>query len=177
MGIKTNEMKIERLVIGVLLLVLAWLFLNKTPKLGDTKIKYLNKYEIIVDSIEYESEATKQKIKEYKSKSLYLSKDLKVLKDSLEIAKNQKDTVKIIVVQERVINNQDSIIEQKDITIKYQDTLIEQCSEINLNLNKNNDLLKDSIIDLNIKIGKQKKRSKFVIAAIAVLGGTGILFK
>ena len=170
-------MKIERLIIGILLLILGWVAINKVPKLSNTKIRYLNKYEIIVDSIEYESEATKQKIKEYKSRTLYLSKDLKVLKDSLEIAKNQKDTVKIIVVQEKVINNQDSIIEQKNVTIKYQDTLIQQCEEINLNLNKNNDLLKDSIIDLNTKIVKQKKRSKFVIATIAVLGGAGILLK
>jgi hypothetical protein len=148
-------MKLEKILIGVLLLVVAWLVLHKKPALP-TEIRYITKLEQRLDTLYKDTIIFKTKIRRFKDTIL-------IYRDSVIIAKENNDTVKIIAFQ-------DSVINQQDYTIKWQDTLICQLDTIIDVQNKVNDKLKDSIVDLNKDVQKRKKRSK-----IAHLISVGVL--
>ena len=148
-------MKLERVIIGVLILVCVWLAFHKVPKNG-VDIKYITKYEKRIDTLIKDTIVYKTKIRRFKDTIL-------IYRDSVIIAKKNNDTVKIIAFQ-------DSVIQQQDYTIKWQDTLIGQLDTIIDVQNKVNDKLKDSIVDLNKDVQKRKKRSK-----IAHLISVGVL--
>jgi len=148
-------MKLDKILIGLLLLFVAWLVLHKQPTLP-TEIRYITKLEQRLDTLYKDTIVFKTKIRRFKDTIL-------IYRDSVIIAKENNDTVKIIAFQ-------DSVIEQQDYTIKWQDSLIGQLDTIIDVQNKVNDKLKDSIVDLNKDIHKRKKRSK-----IAHLISVGVL--
>jgi hypothetical protein len=148
-------MKLEKILIGVLLLVVAWLVLHKQPTLP-TEIRYITKLEQKLDTLYRDTIVFKTKIRRFKDTII-------IYRDSIIIAKENNDTVKIIAFQ-------DSVIEQQDYTIKWQDTLIGQLDTIIDVQNKVNDKLKDSIVDLNKDVQKRKKRSKIA----HIIGSIGI---
>ena len=148
-------MKLEKILIGVLLLVVAWLVLHKQPSLP-TEIRYITKLEKRLDTLYRDTIVFKTKIRRFKDTIL-------IYRDSVIVAKENNDTVKIIAFQ-------DSVIKQQDYTIKWQDTLIGQLDTIIDVQNKVNDKLKDSIIDLNKDFEKRKKRSKIA----HIIGSIGI---
>jgi hypothetical protein len=148
-------MKLERVVIGVLILVCVWLAFHKIPKNG-VDVKYITKYEQRIDTLIKDTIVYKTKIRRFKDTII-------VFRDSVREAKENNDTVKIITFQ-------DSVIEQQDYTIKWQDTLIGQLDTIIMYQNRVNDKLKDSVIDLNKDIHKRKRRGK-----IAHLVSVGLL--
>jgi hypothetical protein len=148
-------MKLEKILIGVLLLIVAWLVLHKQPTLP-TEIRYITKLEKRLDTLYRDTIVFKTKIRRFKDTIL-------IYRDSVIVAKESNDTVKIIAFQ-------DSVIEQQDYTIKWQDTLIGQLDTIVDVQNKVNDKLKDSIIDLNKDVLKRKKRSKLThLISVGVL--------
>ena len=148
-------MKLEKILIGVLLLVVAWLVLHKQPTLP-TEIRYITKLEQRLDTLYRDTIVFKTKIRRFKD-------TIVIYRDSVIVAKENNDTVKIIAFQ-------DSVIEQQDYTIKWQDTLIGQLDTIIDVQNKVNDKLKDSIVDLKKDVLKQKKRSKIA----HIIGSIGI---
>ena len=148
-------MKLERVIIGLLIIIALWLAFHKVPKNG-VDIRYLTKYEKRIDTLIKDTTIFKTKIRRFKDTVI-------VYKDSIREAKENNDTVKIIKFQ-------DSVIEQQDYTIKWQDTLICRLDTIVMLQNKTKDKLKDSIVDLNKDIHKRKKRSK-----IAHLISVGVL--
>ena len=148
-------MKLDKILIGVLLLVVAWLVLHKKPTLP-TEIRYITKLEQRLDTLYRDTIVFKTKIRRFKDTIL-------IYRDSVIVAKENNDTVKIIAFQ-------DSVIEQQDYTIKWQDTLIGQLDTIIMYQNRVNDKLKDSVIDLSKDIHKRKRRGK-----IAHLISVGLL--
>ena len=148
-------MKLEKILIGVLFLVVAWLILHKQPTLPN-EVRYITKLEQRLDTLYRDTIIFKTKIKRFKDTII-------IYRDSVIIAKENNDTVKIIAYQ-------DSVINQQDYTIKWQDTLICQLDTIIDVHNKVNDKLKDSIIDLNKEVQKRKKRSKIA----HIIGSIGI---
>ena len=148
-------MKLERVIIGLLILVCVWLAFHKIPKNG-VDVKYITKYEQRIDTLIKDTIVYKTKIRRFKDTII-------VFRDSVREAKENNDTVKIIAYQ-------DSVIEHQDYTIKWQDTLIDQLDTIIMYQNRVNDKLKDSVIDLNKDIHKRKRRGK-----IAHLISVGLL--
>jgi hypothetical protein len=144
-------MKLERLVIGVLILVCVWLAFHKVPKNG-VDIKYITKYEKRIDTLIKDTIVYKTKIRRFKDTII-------IFRDSVREAKENNDTVKIITFQ-------DSVIEQQDYTIKWQDTLIGQLDTIIMYQNRVNDKLKDSVIDLNKK--KKKRKLLHILSVIGI---------
>ena len=144
-------MKLERVIIGVLIIIALWLAFHKVPKNG-VDIRYLTKYEKRIDTLIKDTTIFKTKIRRFKDTII-------VYKDSVREAKENNDTVKII-------RYQDSVIEQQDYTIKWQDTLIGQLDTIVMYQNKVNDNLKDSIIDL--QQNKKRKKLAHILSAIGL---------
>ena len=144
-------MKLERLIIGVLILVCVWLAFHKIPKNG-VDVKYITKYEQRIDTLIKDTIVYKTKIRRFKDTII-------VFRDSVREAKENNDTVKIIQFQ-------DSVIEQQDYTIKWQDTLIGQLDTIIMYQNRVNDKLKDSVIDLNKK--KKKRKLLHILSVIGI---------
>ena len=143
-------MKLEKILIGVLLLVVAWLVLHKQPTLP-TEIRYITKLEQRLDTLYRDTIVFKTKIKRFKDTVI-------IFRDSVKEAKENNDTVKIIQFQ-------DSVIQQQDYTIKWQDTLIGQLDTIIMYQNRVNDKLKDSVIDLN-----KKKKNRKLLHILSVIG-------
>ena len=159
-------MKLERLIIGLLIIALLWLAFNRVPKYKGTDIRYLTKYEQRIDTLLKDTIVFKTKIRRFKD-------TLIVYKDSLIYAKENNDTVKIIKFQ-------DSVIVQQDFTIKWQDTLINQMDSIVMYQNKVSDKQKLRIQELKKDVEKEttkkniwKKATIFVTA----LGLTTYLIK
>ena len=144
-------MKLERVIIGLLIIIALWLAFHKVPKNG-VDIRYLTKYEKRIDTLIKDTTIFKTKIRRFKDTVI-------VYKDSVRYAKENNDTVKIIKFQ-------DSVIEQQDYTIKWQDTLIGQLDTIVMLQNKVNDNLKDSIIDL--QQNKKRKKLAHILSAIGL---------
>ena len=144
-------MKLEKVIIGVLILVCVWLAFHKIPKNG-VDIKYITKYEQRIDTLIKDTIVYKTKIRRFKDTII-------IFKDSIKEAKENNDTVKIIRFQ-------DSVIEQQDYTIKWQDTLIGQLDTIIMYQNRVNDKLKDSVIDLNKK--KKKRKLLHILSVIGI---------
>ena len=144
-------MKLEKVIIGLLILACVWLAFHKVPKNG-VDVKYITKYEKRIDTLIKDTTIFKTKIRRFKD-------TIVVFRDSLIVAKENNDTVKIIAFQ-------DSVIEQQDYTIKWQDTLICQLDTIVMLQNKVNDKLKDSIIDL--QQNKKRKKLAHILSAIGL---------
>ena len=144
-------MKLEKILIGVLLLVIAWLVLHKQPTLP-TEIRYITKLEQRLDTLYRDTIVYKTKIRRFKD-------TIVIYRDSVIIAKENNDTVKII-------RYQDSVIEQQDYTIKWQDTLICRLDTIVDLQNKANDELKDSIVGL--QEDKKRKKLAHILSAIGL---------
>ena len=144
-------MKLEKVIIGVLILVCVWLAFHKVPKNG-VDVKYITKYEKRIDTLIKDTIVYKTKIRRFKDTII-------IFRDSIKEAKENNDTVKII-------RYQDSVIEQQDYTIKWQDTLIGQLDTIVMLQNKTNDKLKDSIIDL--QQNKKRKKLAHILSAIGL---------
>ena len=147
-------MKVERFIIGLLILVCVWLAFHKVPKNG-IDVKYITNVEQRIDTLIKDTIVFKTKIKRYKDTII-------VFRDSVREAKENKDTIKIIAFQ-------DSLIFQQDYTIKWQDTLIDQLDTIIMYQNRVTDKLKDSVIDLNKDIKKAKRKRIGIFAAIGIL--------
>jgi len=147
-------MKLERVIIGLLILVCVWLAFHKVPKNG-VDVKYITNVEQRIDTLIKDTIVFKTKIKRYKDTII-------VFRDSVREAKENKDTIKIIAFQ-------DSLIFQQDYTIKWQDTLIDQLDTIIMYQNRVTDKLKDSVIDLNKDIKKAKRKRIGIFAAIGIL--------
>lgn len=159
-------MKLERLIIGLLIIALLWLAFNRVPKYKGTDIRYLTKYEQRIDTLLKDTIVFKTKIRRLKD-------TLIVYNDSLIYAKENNDTVKII-------RYQDLVIVQQDNTIKWQDTLINQMDSIVIYQNKVSDKQKSRIQELKTDVEKEttkkniwKKATIFVTA----LGLTTYLIK
>jgi len=157
-------MKLERVIIGLLILVCVWLMYMKRPIYSTGRLQTIEHVIHGKDSI-----VTKwrTKIVEDKSKIKGLSNQVDRLKDSLELVKELKDTVRIIEYQDTVIAQQDTIIRfYEDLTANCDSIIIEQNQVIEL---------KDSIIFIqreSIKdFTKKKKRRKLgeIIAGIGLL--------
>lgn len=150
-------MKIQKVIIGVLILLCVWLALNRVPKYKGIDIRYLTKYETRIDTLLKDTVIFKTKIRRFKD-------TIVVYKDSLIIAKENNDTVKIIKFQ-------DSIIVQQDYTIKWQDTLINQMDSIVMYQNKVSDKQKARIQELKKDSEKNKKRNriKSIVAGIGLI--------
>ena len=144
-------MKLEKVIIGLLILVCVWLDFHKVPKNG-VDVKYITKYEQRIDTLIKDTIVYKTKIRRFKDTII-------VYKDSVREAKENNDTIKIIQFQ-------DSVIEQQDYTIKWQDTLIGQLDTIIMYQNRVNDKLKDSVIDLNKK--KKKRKLLHILSVIGI---------
>lgn len=144
-------MKLEKVIIGVLILVCVWLAFHKIPKNG-VDIKYITKYEQRIDTLIKDTIVYKTKIRRFKDTII-------IFRDSVREAKENNDTVKIIQFQ-------DSVIEQQDYTIKWQDTLIGQLDTIIMYQNRVNDKLKDSVIHLNKK--KKKRKLLHILSVIGI---------
>ena len=144
-------MKLEKVIIGVLILACVWLAFHKVPKNG-VDVKYITKYEQRIDTLIKDTIVYKTKIRRFKDTII-------VYKDSVREAKENNDTLKIIQFQ-------DSVILQQDYTIKWQDTLIGQLDTIIMYQNRVNDKLKDSVIDLNKK--KKKRKLLHILSVIGI---------
>ena len=144
-------MKLEKVIIGLLILVCVWLAFHKVPKNG-VDVKYITKYEQRIDTLIKDTIVYKTKIRRFKDTII-------IFKDSIREAKENNDTIKIIQFQ-------DSVIEQQDYTIKWQDTLIGQLDTIIMYQNRVNDKLKDSVIDLNKK--KKKRKLLHILSVIGI---------
>ena len=144
-------MKLEKVIIGLLILACIWLAFHKVPKNG-VDVKYITKYEKRIDTLIKDTTIFKTKIRRFKDTII-------VYRDSVREAKENNDTVKIIAFQ-------DSVIEQQDYTIKWQDTLIGQLDTIVMLQNKVNDKLKDSIVDL--QQNKKRKKLAHILSAIGL---------
>ena len=147
-------MKLERFIIGLLILACVWLAFHKVPKNG-IDVKYITKIEKRLDTLYKDTIVFKTKIKRYKDTII-------VFRDSVREAKKNKDTIKIIAFQ-------DSLIFKQDYTIKWQDTLIGQLDTIIMYQNRVTDKLKDSVIDLNRDIKKAKRKRIGIFASIGLL--------
>ena len=159
-------MKLERLIIGLLIIALLWLAFNRVPKYKGTDIRYLTKYEQRIDTLLKDTIVFKTKIRRFKD-------TLIVYKDSLIYAKENNDTVKII-------RYQDSIIVQQDYTIKWQDTLIGQMDSIVMYQNKVSEKQKSRIQDLKKDVEKETTKKniwKKATATVGVIGLTLFLIK
>lgn len=139
-------MKFKELTILIMLGIILYLFVQKTPKHQPQKIKYITKYEQKIDTIKQEIVKIKQVKKAYFD-------TIVIYKDSVIEARQTKDTIKLIAFQ-------DSVIKQQDIYIIFQDTLISKCDSIISHQTKENEVLKQSITDLTKVAEKRKKRNK-----------------
>jgi len=149
-------MKIERFIIGLLILACVWLAFHKVPKNG-IDVKYITNVEQRIDTLIKDTIVFKTKIKRYKDTVI-------VFRDSVREAKENKDTIKIIAFQ-------DSLIVQQDYTIKWQDTLINKMDSIVMLQNNVIDKYKSDIVDLKKDVVKEKKRTKLAI----FVGAIGLL--
>ena len=159
-------MKVERLIIGLLLIALLWLAFNRVPKYQGTDIRYITKYEQKIDTLLKDTIVFKTKIRRFKDTII-------IYRDSLIIAKENNDTVKIIKFQ-------DSVIVQQDHTIKWQDTLIKQMDSIVMYQNKVSDKQKSRIQDLKKDVEKETAKKniwKKATATVGVIGLTLFLIK
>jgi hypothetical protein len=144
-------MKVNNIIIALLIGVCVFLLFQKRPL--NEPIKYVKTYETRIDTLLKDTTIFKTKIRRFKDTII-------VFKDSITIAEENKDTVKIIAFQ-------DALIKQQDYTIKWQDTLITQIDSIMMYQNKVNEKLYDSVNVLN----KDKRRLK----KVGILAGIGLL--
>ena len=110
-------MKLERVIIGLLILVCVWLMYMKRPIYSTGRLQTIEHVIHGKDSIVTK---WKTKIVEDKSKIKGLSSQVDRLKDSLKLVKELKDTV-------RIVEYQDTVIAQQDTIIRFYEDLTANC--------------------------------------------------
>ena len=149
-------MKVERFIILVLLLLVVFFAYNKRPK------HYHNQTKHVIERLERVTDTLKVDVIKYKQKVKVVRDTVVITKIQLQEAKEQKDTLKIIQIQ-------DTLIGQLETEITFLDTLVTKCDSIisNQNVIIEN---KDTLIKQQQKEVK-KSRRKAIFASI----GVGIL--
>jgi len=121
--------------------------------------KIVTKYEERVDSILVETV-------KYKTKLVPKYDTIETIREKLVYYRLSQDTINTLKYQEKLIVEQDSVIDwQKDLITNLDTVIVTQA--------KANDILKDSIVELNsdlLKAEKKVKRNR-IIAVIAGIGG------
>ena len=148
-------MKVERFIILVLLLLVVFFAYNKRPK-------HYRQTDHVIERLERVTDTLKVDVIKYKQKVKVVRDTVIVTKIQLQEAKEQKDTLKIIQIQ-------DTLIGQLETEITFLDTLVTKCDSIisNQNVIIEN---KDTLIKQQQKEVK-KSRRKAIFASI----GVGIL--
>ena len=148
-------MKVERFIILVLLLLVVFFAYNKRPK-------HYRQTDHVIERLERVTDNLKVDVIKYKQKVKVVRYTVVITKIQLQEAKEQKDTLKIIQIQ-------DTLIGQLETEITFLDTLVSTCDSIIMNQNviiEN----KDTLIKQQQKEVK-KSRRKAIFASI----GVGIL--
>ena len=146
-------MKVERFIILVLLLLVVFFAYNKRPK------HYHHQTDHVIERLETITDTLKVDVIKYKQKVKIVRDTVVVTKIQLQEAKEQKDTLKIIEIQ-------DTLISQLELEIEFLDTLVTKCDSIisNQNVIIEN---KDTLIKQQQKEVKKSKR-KAIFASIGV---------
>ena len=157
-------MKVNNIIIALLIGVIVYLLFQKRPMYVANRLQTI---EHIIEGKDSIVTIWKTKIVQDKSKIKGLTSQLDRYKDSLDLARELKDTILII-------DTQDTIIKQLELNIRYYDELVEACDSVMTNQNHLIEL-KDSVImiqrnELN-DFKKKKKRRKLgeIIAGIGML--------
>lgn len=148
-------MKVERFIILVLLLLVVFFAYNKRPK-------HYRQTDHVIERLETITDTLKVDVIKYKQKVKIVRDTVVITKIKLQEAKDQKDTLKIIQIQ-------DTLIGQLETEITFLDTLVSTCDSIisNQNVIIEN---KDTLIKQQQK-EVRKSRRKVIFASI----GVGIL--
>ena len=148
-------MKVERFIILVLLLLVVFFAYNKRPK-------HYRQTDHVIERLETITDTLKVDVIKYQQKVKVVRDTVVVTKIQLQEAKDQKDTLKIIQIQ-------DTLIGQLETEITFLDTLVTKCDSIisNQNVIIEN---KDTLIKQQQK-EVRKSRRKVIFASI----GVGIL--
>ena len=157
-------MKVNNIIIALLIGVIVYLLFQKRPMYVANRLQTI---EHIIEGKDSIVTIWKTKIVQDKGRIKGLTSQLDRYKDSLDLARELKDTVLII-------DTQDTIIKQQDTTIRFYEELVEACDSVMTNQNHLIEL-KDSVImiqrnELN-DFKKKKKRIKLgeIIAGIGIL--------
>ena len=163
-------MKVNNIIIALLIGVIVYLLFQKRPMYSAGRLQTI---EHVIEGKDSIVTIWKTKIVQDKGRIKGLTSQLDRYKDSLDLARDLKDTVLII-------DTQDTIIKQLELNIRYYDELVEACDSVMTNQNHLIEL-KDSVImiqrnELN-DFKKKKKRRKLgeIIAGIGML--TLLIFK
>jgi hypothetical protein len=157
-------MRYKEMLIVLLIGVIVFLLFQKRPMYVANRLQTI---EHIIEGKDSIVTIWKTKIVQDKGRIKSLTSQLDHYKDSLDLARELKDTVLII-------DTQDTIIKQQDTTIRFYEELVEACDSVMTNQNHLIEL-KDSVImiqrnELN-NFKKKKKRRKLgeIIAGIGML--------
>ena len=157
-------MKVNNIIIALLIGVIVYLLFQKRPMYSAGRLQTI---EHVIEGKDSIVTIWKTKIVQDKGRIKGLTSQLDRYKDSLDLARELKDTVLII-------DTQDTIIKQQDTTIRFYEELVEACDSVMTNQNHLIEL-KDSVImiqrnELN-DFKKKKKRIKLgeIIAGIGIL--------
>ena len=157
-------MKVNNIIIALLIGVIVYLLFQKRPMYVANRLQTI---EHVIEGKDSIVTIWKTKIVQDKGRIKGLTSQLDRYKDSLDLARELKDTVLII-------DTQDTIIKQLELNIRYYDELVEACDSVMTNQNHLIEL-KDSVImiqknELN-NFKKKKKRRKLgeIIAGIGML--------
>lgn len=157
-------MNLNNIIIAFLFGLCVWLMYQKRPMYTANRLQTIEHVIHGKDSI---VTIWKTKIVQDKGKIEGLTNQVERYKDSLDLAKELKDTVLII-------DRQDTIIKQLELNIRYYDELVQSCDSVMTNQNKLIEL-KDSVIMIqrNELNDLSKKRKKRKIGSI--FAGVGLL--
>jgi hypothetical protein len=157
-------MKVNNIIIALLIGVIVYLLFQKRPMYSAGRLQTI---EHVIQGKDSIVTIWKTKIVQDKGRIKGLTSQLDRYKDSLDLARELKDTILII-------DTQDTIIKQQDTTIRFYEELVEACDSVMTNQNHLIEL-KDSVImiqrnELN-DFKKKKKRRKLgeIIAGIGML--------
>ena len=156
-------MRYKEMLIVILIGVIVFLLFQKRPMYVANRLQTI---EHIIEGKDSIVTIWKTKIVQDKGRIQGLTNQVERYKDSLDLAKELKDTVLII-------DTQDTIIKQLELNIRYYDELVEACDSVMANQNHLIEL-KDSVImiqrnELNDLHTKKKRRKLGTI-----LGGLGL---
>jgi hypothetical protein len=147
-------MKYKEMLIVLLIAVIVYLLFQKRPMYSAGRLQTI---EHVIQGKDSIVTIWKTKIVQDKGRIKGLTNQVERYKDSLDIARELKDTVLII-------DTQDTIIKQLELNIRYYDELVEACDSVMTNQNHLIEL-KDSVImiqrnELN-DLSKKRKKGKF----------------
>ena len=157
-------MKVNNIIIALLIGVIVYLLFQKRPMYSAGRLQTI---EHVIEGKDSIVTIWKTKIVQDKGRIKGLTSQLDRYKDSLDLARELKDTVLII-------DTQDTIIKQLELNIRYYNELVEACDSVMSNQNHLIEL-KDSVImiqrnELN-DLSKKRKKSKIG----SIFAGIGLL--